>query len=223
MWLAIPVLAVTCCGQSSGNGNPAPGPGPDPIPDPLVTAVLVGAGDIAQCDNDGGRPAESTARLLDGIPEATVFTAGDNAYYRGTAEEFATCYDKSWGRHKRRTRPSPGNHEYESAGAVPYFRYFGGNAGVLRAPGNSNTLNHFGDNIATPKGNGLSAPWFDPTVCTATITTNCFGQPANLTFGNLGPNAIAGPGFVGHGLSVFRSFKMAPLGPDVGCWMLDVG
>jgi hypothetical protein len=129
MWLAIPVLAVTCCGQSSGNGNPAPGPGPDPIPDPLVTAVLVGAGDIAQCDNDGGRPAESTARLLDGIPDATVFTAGDNAYYRGTAEEFATCYDKSWGRHKRRTRPSPGNHEYESAGAVPYFRYFGANAG----------------------------------------------------------------------------------------------
>src|SRR2546425_1681453 len=130
LWLAIPVLAVTCgCGQSSGNGNPGPGAGPDPIPDPLVTAVLVGAGDIAQCDNDGGRPAEATARLLDGMPDATVFTTGDNAYYHGTADDFATCYDKSWGRHKRRTRPSPGNHEYESAGAAPYFRYFGGNAG----------------------------------------------------------------------------------------------
>ncbi|HKA00289.1 MAG TPA: hypothetical protein VKE70_27450, partial [Candidatus Solibacter sp.] len=84
---------------------------------------------------------------------------------------------------------------------------FGGNAGVLRAPGNSNTLNHFGD-IATPKGNGLSAPWFDPTQCTATITTNCFAQPANLTFGNLGPNAIAGPGSWNMDLSLFRSFKI---------------
>src|SRR5258708_6945655 len=84
---------------------------------------------------------------------------------------------------------------------------FRGNSAVLRAPGNSNTLNHFGS-IATPKGNGTLAPWFDPTVCTASITTNCFGQPANLTFGNLGPNAIAGPGSWDMSLSVFRSFKI---------------
>jgi len=84
---------------------------------------------------------------------------------------------------------------------------FSGNAGVLRAPGNSNTLNRFGS-TATPKGNGNSAPWFDPTVCSASVTTNCFGQPANLTFGNLGPNALAGPGSWDMSLSVFRSFKI---------------
>ena len=130
LWLAIPVLVLACgCGQSNGNGNPGPGPGPDLVPDPLVTAVLAGAGDIAQCDNDGGRPAEATARLLDGMPDATVFTVGDNVYYTGSASDFANCYDRSWGRHKRRTRPSPGNHEYDSPGAVPYYRYFGDNAG----------------------------------------------------------------------------------------------
>ncbi len=89
--------------------------------------VLVGAGDIGACD----MAAEATAKLLDTI-DGTVFTAGDNAYDDGTPTEFHTCYDPTWGRHKARTRPSPGNHDYHSLGAAPYFAYFGENAG---APG----------------------------------------------------------------------------------------
>jgi acid phosphatase type 7 len=129
LWLVLAILVATG-GCSQGNGNATPiGPGPAPDLDSPLTAVLVGAGDIAQCDNEGGRQAEATARLLDSFPDATVFTAGDNAYFTGSAQDFANCYDRTWGRHKRRTRPSPGNHEYESAGALPYFRYFGENAG----------------------------------------------------------------------------------------------
>jgi acid phosphatase type 7 len=89
-------------------------------------AVLVGAGDIADCADLSG--AEATAKLLDAIP-GTVFTAGDNAYEEGTAEQFAKCYGPTWGRHKNRTRPSVGNHEFHSGGATPYFDYFGANAG----------------------------------------------------------------------------------------------
>jgi acid phosphatase type 7 len=89
-------------------------------------AVLVGAGDIADCADLSG--AEATAKLLDAIP-GTVFTAGDNAYEGGTAEQFAKCYDPTWGRHKARTRPSVGNHEFHSGGATPYFDYFGVAAG----------------------------------------------------------------------------------------------
>jgi acid phosphatase type 7 len=89
-------------------------------------SVLVGAGDIADCSDISG--AEATAKLLDAIP-GTVFTAGDNAYEEGTAEQFAKCYDPTWGRHKARTRPSVGNHEFHSGGATPYFDYFGANAG----------------------------------------------------------------------------------------------
>lgn len=91
-------------------------------PDP----VLVGAGDIADCTDLSG--AEATAKLLDAIP-GTVFTVGDNAYPSGTAEQFAKCYDPTWGRQKSRTRPSVGNHEFHSGGATPYFDYFGANAG----------------------------------------------------------------------------------------------
>jgi acid phosphatase type 7 len=89
-------------------------------------SVLVGAGDIADCADISG--AEATARLLDAI-QGTVFTAGDNAYEEGTAEQFAKCYDPTWGRHKARTRPSVGNHEFHSGGATPYFDYFGAVAG----------------------------------------------------------------------------------------------
>ena len=59
----------------------------------------------------------------------TVFVAGDIAYPDGTAEQFQNCYEPAWGRHKDRTRPAPGNHEYGSPGAAPYFAYFGANAG----------------------------------------------------------------------------------------------
>lgn len=87
--------------------------------------VLVGAGDIARCDGEGD---EATARLLEDIP-GTVFTLGDNAYQKGSRSDFAECYDPSWGRHKDRTRPAVGNHEYATPGAEAHFDYFGDAAG----------------------------------------------------------------------------------------------
>ncbi len=91
-----------------------------------ASVVMVGAGDIARCTGSGD---EATARLLDGI-SGTVFTVGDNAYHSGTATEFNNCYGPSWGRHKTRTKPAPGNHEYLTAGASGYFGYFGAAAGA---------------------------------------------------------------------------------------------
>ena len=88
-------------------------------------AVLVGAGDIAQCSSKGD---EATAALLDRTP-GTVFTTGDNVYPSGSAADFSKCYQPSWGRHKARTRPAPGNHDYKTPGAGGYFQYFGANAG----------------------------------------------------------------------------------------------
>jgi Calcineurin-like phosphoesterase len=92
------------------------------------TVVLVGAGDIADCRDLSG--AEATAKLLDQIP-GTVMAVGDLAYPDGTKENFE-CYDRTWGRQKTRTRPAPGNHEFHSSAATPYFDYFGSAAG---APG----------------------------------------------------------------------------------------
>jgi hypothetical protein len=90
------------------------------------TFTLVGAGDIVGCSDLSG--AEATAKLIDTIP-GTVFAAGDLAYQRGTYEEFQKCYGPTWGRFKARTRPTPGNHEYNGAPATGYFRYWDGRAG----------------------------------------------------------------------------------------------
>jgi hypothetical protein len=86
---------------------------------------MVGAGDIAHCSTTTD---EATAKLLDGI-SGTVFTLGDNVYNSGTSAEFANCYNPTWGRHKTRTKPSVGNHEYLTSGASGYFGYFGAAAG----------------------------------------------------------------------------------------------
>jgi hypothetical protein len=96
-----------------------------PITSRSAAGVLVGAGDIASCVSDGD---EATANVLDAIG-GVVFTLGDNAYKSGTPLEFAACYDPSWGRHKSRTRPAPGNHDYVWPGASAYFDYFGDAAG----------------------------------------------------------------------------------------------
>jgi acid phosphatase type 7 len=88
--------------------------------------VLVGAGDIAKCGHQGD---EATAKLLDNR-RGTVITLGDNVYENGTATEFTNCYGPSWGRHKDRTRPAAGDHEYNTAGATGYFNYFGVRAGT---------------------------------------------------------------------------------------------
>jgi hypothetical protein len=129
---AVVAGAAACGGNSptapSGAEVPvlppaAPAPSPTPIA-PGIPQIFVGAGDIAMCDAN----AEHTARLLDRIG-GVVFTLGDHAYFHGTAQQFRDCYEPTWGRHRHRTRPVPGNHDYETAGATAYFEYFGPNAG----------------------------------------------------------------------------------------------
>lgn len=83
--------------------------------------VLIGAGDIANCDDLG--PAEATSKLLDANP-GTVIALGDLAYSNGTDHEFNDCYDKTWGRHKANTKPVPGNHEWHTKGAAGYAKYW---------------------------------------------------------------------------------------------------
>jgi hypothetical protein len=111
------VVAVDSSGNTSDGSNESsatPAPSGDP--------VLVGAGDIADCSQAGD---EATALLLDTVP-GTVAALGDNTYPNGAYTEFTGCYDPTWGRHRLRTRPTSGNHEYLTANAAGYFDYFNG-------------------------------------------------------------------------------------------------
>jgi hypothetical protein len=95
-------------------------------PLPPGSVVMIGAGDIASCTSSND---EATAKILDANPDGTVFVLGDNAYESGTTSEFNNCYHPTWGRHKSRTKPSVGNHEYNTTGATGYYGYFGAAAG----------------------------------------------------------------------------------------------
>jgi hypothetical protein len=125
-----PVAGVTPPSPPPGP-VPTPTPPPQPTPSPTPTpgpggdsAVLVGAGDIASC---GLTADTATANVVKGIA-GTVFTAGDNAYETGSDENYAECYDPTWGQFVDRTWPSAGNHEYETPGAQGYLNYFGAHA-----------------------------------------------------------------------------------------------
>ena len=122
-WRVLVVALGIATGCSEG-GGPL---GPTVLPTPRGGDVLVGAGDIGECGVAG---AERTARLLDDVA-GTVVSLGDNAYYSGSLGDFGRCYHPFWGRHLGRTRPVPGNHEYEQPGAAPYYQYFGDAAGPI--------------------------------------------------------------------------------------------
>jgi acid phosphatase type 7 len=90
------------------------------------SVVFVGAGDIASCTSTGD---EKTADLIDRI-DGLVFALGDVSQSVGTEKAYLDCYEPAWGRFKSRTRPTPGNHDYQQAGNNPfYYDYFGENAG----------------------------------------------------------------------------------------------
>lgn len=124
------LLAALLLGHSSpaasGGAKPAQPSISHAAGAPSHDPVLLAAGDIANCQIIAG--AEATAKIIEGIP-GTVAAIGDLALKDGTAEEFANCYDKTWGAFKSRTRPVPGNHEFHTGGATAYFKYFGAAAG----------------------------------------------------------------------------------------------
>src|SRR3990172_5821762 len=130
-FLALAYWTISPAFWNDGSGTSGTDAGP--LMSPVGTAaptdpVLVGAGDIASCAQEND---EKTAALLDQVvaksaesgAETVVFTAGDNVYESGTLEEYEQCYGPTWGRHKDRTRPAMGNHEYGLGNEDGHFRY----------------------------------------------------------------------------------------------------
>lgn len=137
--VVLAALALALAGCGSGDG-PAAAPPPRPATAPVATVPLLpelraaapvrvaAAGDIA----DRLESAAATAAVVTAVAPDFVLTTGDNAYGSGSAEDFATKYEPTWGRFKAITRPSPGNHDYRTPGAAGYFDYFAEQTG--RAP-----------------------------------------------------------------------------------------
>lgn len=143
-WAVRAMLAVLCASTSACKPDVQLTPPPAASPASVVAltgaSILIGAGDIASCNQSLGI---ATARLVDSVLRAdsvakvedAVFTLGDNVYSSGTDAEFANCYTPAWGDPQRRvlkkTRPAVGNHEYLTNSATPYYTYFGASAGAV--------------------------------------------------------------------------------------------
>jgi len=113
--------ALACLEQSGPLLQPS-----DELAEAASPAILLAVGDIAGCPER--YKDEVTANLVAKLP-GTIALLGDVVYENGRRWEFRKCYDPSWGRVLSRSRPSPGNHEYRTEEAGPYYQYFGSRAG----------------------------------------------------------------------------------------------
>ncbi len=84
------------------------------------TRTLLAVGDIASCSYTGD---EQTAALAKRLP-GTIAVLGDIAYDVGSADDFANCFDPSWGALVPRIRAALGNHEYGTGTAAAAIRTF---------------------------------------------------------------------------------------------------
>lgn len=99
----------------------APGPGPAgafPRPAASDSATIWAVGDGA----DGSGHAKRVARLIERGRPARLLYLGD-VYEKGTASEFRDNYESVYGRQRRITAPTPGNHEWprHREGYDPYW------------------------------------------------------------------------------------------------------
>lgn len=123
--LRTPAASPTPTPTPTSTPTPTATPTPPPAGDPVIAA----AGDIA----DDGSGDTGTANLILGMNPDRVITMGDNAYPDGTLANYTSFYAPTWGAFKAKTRPSPGNHDYHTAGAPGYFDYYNG-VGVQTGP-----------------------------------------------------------------------------------------
>jgi acid phosphatase type 7 len=118
---------VLACG--GGESGPPTSPTEPPRPGPSQTVEVIAVGDIGWC---GSRGTRETAQLVESL-SGWLLLAGDIAYPNGSAIDFQRCFDPEWGRFRDRWHAVPGNHEYQTSNASPYFDYFGPAAGSDRS------------------------------------------------------------------------------------------
>ncbi|MFZ4516564.1 MAG: metallophosphoesterase family protein [Acidimicrobiia bacterium] len=125
--IVITVLVLGACSanRASMSADPSASTAATTTTPSAPPVTLLAAGDVADCKLDGDT---KTAALLEQLP-GSIAVLGDLAYDSGTTKEFADCYAPTWGRFNERAYPVPGNHEYNTKNATPYYAYFGARAG----------------------------------------------------------------------------------------------
>jgi len=122
---ALSALVMMGCGAAA-NPTPIPSAVPTATPEPRLP-LIAAAGDIS-CAPGSRDPCrqEQTASAIEALDPDLVLPLGDNQYESGTLGEYSAVYNLSWGRLRQKSKPVPGNHEYQDTSARGYFDYFNG-------------------------------------------------------------------------------------------------
>ena len=146
--LVLVVVVAVVVGDRSGSGNagddrtavvttgrgPSPTTATGPTASPVSGVTIAAVGDMVCAPGPVTTSTEcrqkQVADLI--VADATitqVLALGDLQYQSGELAAFQSSYDVPYGRFKAKTKPAPGNHEYETPGATGYYAYFGARAG----------------------------------------------------------------------------------------------
>ncbi len=164
--------------------------------------TVVAVGDIGTCTLTARYATARLAKTLVSNEPSAILLLGDIAYPRGSAKNFRQCFDPAWGDLKPQAWAVPGNHEYLSAGAGPYFDYFGPRGGprgkgyyALKLSGwliiglNTNCAEVGGCGPGSPQYRWLSATLED----TSVPCQLAFGHHPRLSSGLHGENRALAP------------------------------
>lgn len=120
-------VSLTSVALLVATGVVGPASGAEPESD---APTIVAAGDLAcqsltQGRGKGACRSGEVADLIRSLDPDRFLALGDLQYSKGTLAQYMKVWDVQFGDLKDITMPTPGNHEFDTAGGAGYFTYFG--------------------------------------------------------------------------------------------------
>ena len=125
---------VAACGLAVATAGAAPALSAAAAPTAAAASdpTLAAAGDIIGDCTGSSCGYQKTAAVITSLNPTTVLALGDVSNRSGSASDYTSRFNGSWGVFKAKIRPVPGNHDYGAPGAVNFFNYFGAAANPPR-------------------------------------------------------------------------------------------
>lgn len=120
------LLAASACSTLQVGTGPADGSSGSSLVKVEPPATFLALGDATDCRGEDLLVAE----LVDERPNAEVIMVGDTAYPNGSEQDFENCFGPLYDDDLERLHAVPGDNDYNTGTAKPFFDRLGGAAGA---------------------------------------------------------------------------------------------